>query len=294
MIIDQKTLIKKWWNDHSQDYKDDFKKEYQGVDILNLRDEEFLRYLEELDKVFAKKAYFAQKRGDSLFSDLIFNENLKNKNVLEIGCGLGSHSQVLAEKNCNLTAIDLTEKSVEITKRRLVLKGYDANILQADCEDLPFDDGYFDYIWSWGVIHHTPNTKKAAQEITRVLKKNGRLGIMIYNNNSLYKFLNVYFRYGILNLKFFKGYSKQDLKNMYTDGKEIGGAPLSKYYSKKDLLNLFCDLKVINLKCFEQKNFLTFWVPRRFKSKVENIIPDKFYSYIFKNIGFLLFANFVK
>ncbi len=288
-----KSEIKNWWNNHSQDYKNDYKNEYLGIDQSEYNDDQFLEYLDSLDKMFANKAYFAQKPGKTLFSDLITSIDLHDKNVLEIGCGIGSHSQVIAQKGCNLTCIDLAERSIEITKRRFKLKNLNANIIQADCENLPFENNYFDYIWSWGVIHHTPNTDIAAKEIQRVLKPKGRLDIMVYNNNSLYKFLNVYIRYGIFNLKFLKGYTKQDLKNKYTDGKEIGGAPLSKYYSKKELINLFPNLKLASSKCYEQKTFFSFWIPQRYKIRFEKFIPDYLYTYLFKDIGFLLFANFI-
>ena len=265
MTNDQKSLIKNWWHNHSQDYKDEYKDEYKGLDLNALNNDEFIKYIDDIDQAFARKAYFAQNRNKQLFSNLITKSNLKNKKVLEIGCGLGAHSQILAEKGAQLTAIDLAEKSIDTTKRRLKMKGLNADIIQADCENLPFEKETFDYIWSWGVIHHTPDTQKAANEIKRVLKPNGSLDIMIYNNDSLYKFLNVYLRYGILKFKFLQGYSKQDLKNMYTDGKEFGGAPLSKYFSKKDLINLFSGLTLNNAISYEQKNFISFWIPKRFK-----------------------------
>ena len=292
MSLEQKREIESWWNSHSQDYKDEYKSEYLGVKLENLNDEDFCKYIDDLDAAFARKAYFAQD-DNKLFSKLI-NKRLKNKKVLEIGCGLGSHTQVLAEKGSILTSIDLAEKSVRTTQKRLKIKGLKANVIQADCENLPFKDNSFDYIWSWGVIHHTPNTKKAAEEIIRVLKPKGKLDIMVYNNDSFYKFINVYLRYGILNLKFFKGYTKQRLKNVYTDGKELGGAPLSKYYSKKDLIKLFKELKFIKCSSFEQKNFLTFWIPKSYKYKFERMIPDKIYNFLFKDFGFLLFSSFIK
>ncbi len=290
----QKEDIKNWWSNHSQDYKYDYKSEYLGIDCNSLNDEEFLSYIKKLDLTFSKKAYFAQKKGQELFSNLISNDNLKNKKVLEIGCGLGSHSEIFARRGAKIFSIDLSKTSVDFTTRRFRIQGLEGDIRQADCENLPFQDNYFDYVWSWGVIHHTTNTELAALEIQRVLKKGGKCDIMIYNNNSLYKYLNVYLRYGLLRLKFFQNMSKQELKNKYTDGKEIGGSPLSKYYSKKQFIKLFPNLKLTNIRCYEQKNFFSFWVPKKYKSKFENFISDSLFTFIFKNIGFLMFANFIK
>ena len=67
---------------------------------------------------------------------------------------------------------------------------------------------------------------------------------MLYNKNSLYNWINVILRYGVLRGKLFK-MSFQDLKNRYTDGKLDKGAPLSKYYTRKEIRNnLFPDLQV--------------------------------------------------
>ena len=74
-------------------------------------------------------------------------------------------------------------------------------------------------MWSWGVIHHSPDTKKCSKEIERVLKKEGKLFIMLYNRNSMYNWVNVILRYGILQGKLFK-MSIQELHNRYTDGKK--------------------------------------------------------------------------
>ena len=109
-----------------------------------------------------------------------------------------------------------------------------------------------------------------------------------------YKYINVYLRYGVFKLKFFQGYTKQKLKNIYIDGKEFGGAPIIKHYSKKDLLKLFKELTLINCNAYEQNNSLTFWIPKNYKYKVEKRIPDKIYTFLFKYFGFLLFSRFVK
>ena len=79
-------------------------------------------------------------------------------------------------------------------------------------------DNYFDVVWSWGVIHHG-QIQKCCKEIERVLKKEGKLFSMLYNRNSMYNWVNVILRYGILQGKLFK-MSIQELHNRYTDGKK--------------------------------------------------------------------------
>ena len=74
--------------------------------------------------------------------------NVKNKKVLEIGCGLGAHTQVLAQKKAKLTSIDLAPTSIKVTKKRLELKNLKADVFECDAEKLPFPDDHFDIVWS--------------------------------------------------------------------------------------------------------------------------------------------------
>lgn len=288
-----KASSRSWWSEHSQDYHDSSESMHLGADLTR-SDAEYIAYLDELDKSFQRQAYFAQGRGQPLFSGLMPVSELSGKKVLEIGCGLGAHSEMLARAGAELTSIDLSPVSVEATKRRFALKNLKGNIQVADAENLPFTDESFDYVWSWGVIHHSPNTVKCAQEITRVLKPGGQLGIMLYHRNSLYNWVNVIFRFGVLKGKLLK-HSIQELHNLYTDGRYIGGAPLSKYYSRRVVKQiLFPELKVDHQIAFEQKKAMSFIVPAKYREKFESLIPDSLYTFIFKRLGFLLFTTATK
>lgn len=283
-----KLQSKLWWSAHSQDYVNPGEQDHLGAPI-GLSDESLLSYLDYIDNNFAADGYFAQNRGESLFSGLL-PKYVRNKEVLEVGCGLGGHSEQLSKRGANLSAIDLAPMSVAFTKRRLKMKKLQATVLEADCESLPFPDNYFDYVWSWGVIHHSPNTKECAKEINRVLKPGGELRIMLYHQNSLYWFVNVFLRYGVLQGKLLS-HSFQDLKNRYTDGKKEKGAPLSKYYTSKDIKNLlFPTFEFSEITCFEQKHAVTFWLPTKYQRSAQEMIPDRFYSWLWKRLGFLLFC----
>ena len=105
--------------------------------------------------------------------------------VLEVGVGPGTDFVRFARSGAIATGVDLTLHGVELTRRRLALEGLDADVLQADAEHLPFDDDSFDFVYSWGVIHHTDNPEKAAGELMRVLRPGGRLCVMVYHRYSL-------------------------------------------------------------------------------------------------------------
>jgi SAM-dependent methyltransferase len=107
------------------------------------------------------------------------------KQVLEIGVGLGADHQRFAEAGAILYGIDLTERAVAHTDRRLSTFGLRSRLQVADAERLPFDDGVFDLVYSWGVLHHSPDTKAAISEVRRVLRPGGEARVMIYHTWSL-------------------------------------------------------------------------------------------------------------
>jgi SAM-dependent methyltransferase len=120
------------------------------------------------------------------------------RDVLEVGVGMGADHAEWAESGPrSLTGIDLTERSIEFTRERLALLGLTSNLRVADAENLPFDDGSFDLVYSWGVIHHSPDTPRAVAEIYRVLRPGGEARVMIYHARSMVGNL-LWLRYALL------------------------------------------------------------------------------------------------
>ncbi len=110
---------------------------------------------------------------------------LRGARVLEIGCGMGLHTQTMAAAGAEVTAIDLTSTAIEATRRRLALMGLRAQVLQCDAENLPFTTSAFDFVWSWGVIHHSSRTARIVREIARVLNSAGSCRVMVYNREGM-------------------------------------------------------------------------------------------------------------
>lgn len=111
-------------------------------------------------------------------------DSASGKRVLEIGVGMGSDFLRWVRAGADATGVDLTERAVAITSKRLEENGLAAGLQVADAESLPFEDGEFDIVYSWGVLHHTPNPRRALLEAQRVLAPSGRLKVMLYHRRS--------------------------------------------------------------------------------------------------------------
>ena len=98
---------------------------------------------------------------------------LRGKRVLEIGVGLGADHQRFAQAGADLAGIDLTKRAVEHTARRLAAFGLTSKLAVGDAEHLDFADESFECVYSWGVLHHSPDTPKAVTEVWRILRRGG-------------------------------------------------------------------------------------------------------------------------
>lgn len=127
---------------------------------------------------------------ESEFADFASWSNAK---VLEIGCGVGIDTARFARAGAQITALDLTEAGVSLANRLLELEQLPGEAIVANAEELPFPDETFDVAYSWGVLHHTPNTAKAVAEARRVLKPGGELRMMLYSRRSTFA-LSVWLR----------------------------------------------------------------------------------------------------
>lgn len=151
------------------------------------------------------------------FSEIVDFDWVKGKRVLEVGCGGGGHAKLLAEAGADLTAIDLTERAIGLTRKRFDLCGLEADIRQADAEALPFEDETFDFVWSWGVIHASANMQNAVDEIHRVLKPGGKTQVMVYHKNSVRYWIVGGLVEGILKGKLLR-MSLAEVNDTFTDG----------------------------------------------------------------------------
>lgn len=109
------------------------------------------------------------------------------KRVLEIGCGIGTDAVNFARVGARYTGLELSRMSLELTQRRFEVFGLNGRLIHGNVEELNASldaDEKFDLIYSFGVLHHTPDPGKALGMLRRYCHADTRLKIMVYSSNS--------------------------------------------------------------------------------------------------------------
>ena len=189
------------------------------------------------------------------------------RQVLEVGCGAGCDAAGFALADADLTAIDLSPKSVEMTRKHIETFHCKAKVMAADAENLPFGDNSFDFVYSWGVLHHTPDIAKAVSEIKRVLKPWGKTCVMLYNRDSLVS-LQMYLRYGLM-----KGHLDTNLDELYSKYHESPGTKVHTTNEAKYLFKEFSNVEVNNeVTVYDLRYARNHYLPRF----LSNFVPKGF------------------
>ena len=112
-------------------------------------------------------------------------EQLRGKRVLDVGCGMGRFSDVASLWGATVVGIDLS-RAVDAAQRNIGGRE-NVHIAQANIFELPFREETFDVVFSIGVLHHTPNTKAAFDNLPRLLRRNGKIAIWVYTSYDGYQ-----------------------------------------------------------------------------------------------------------
>ena len=166
-------------------------------------------------------------------------DQFRGARLLEIGCGMGTDLLQFARGGARCIGIDLTPRSVEITRHRFDLYDFDGAFMIADGEHLPFAAETFDVVYSNGVLHHTPNTAAAIREVHRVLRPGGTAKVMLYHRNSLNYWVEIVLRRGLLGGEFLRGRSTEEIMSRVIEFSDHDARPLVKVYSRKQARQLF-------------------------------------------------------
>ena len=166
------------------------------------------RYGRESEEEAVDFALMAQERYrlEPYIPEFADFESARGKEVLEIGVGGGADFMSWLNAGAIPTGIDLTEAGILATKQRLASAGFSEDSYQlgtGNAEALTFEDETFDIVYSYGVLHHTPDTRTAFAEAWRVLKPGGRLKAMVYHVPSVTGWL-LWIRYCFLTGKWLR------------------------------------------------------------------------------------------
>lgn len=211
-------------------------------------------------------------------------------NILDLGCGIGFWPVEFAMRGqYNITVADLTEKALELTLDRCEKYDLKVDTHQENAESLSFSDETFDHVNCIGVIHHTPDTERAIQEIARVLKKDGTALISVYYKNILLR-LWPYLRWsGYLLYILGGGLCGRGRDKIYIekDADEIvrlyDGAdnPLGKSYNKSQFIEMLAPYFIV------EEVFFHFFPARTLPFR----IPQKLHRWLDSNSGFMIYAQ---
>jgi len=173
----------------------------------------------------------------------------KGKQILEIGCGIGTDLVRFVEHGANATGVDLAEVAVGLARTNLELHRARGDIQVMDGEHLQFPDKSFDVVYAHGVLQYTNDPAAMIREIHRVLKPGGEAILMVYN------------RYSWLNL----------LSKLFGVKLEHEDAPILRKYSIRDFRNL--------LRAFIQVEIM----PERFpvRTRLHRGMKAKLYNALF-------------
>ncbi len=169
-------------------------------------------------------------------------EKWRDKRVLEIGCGIGTDAINFARNGAKLTVVELSEKSLEICKKRFEVYKLNANFYLGNAEELssfvPVEP--YDLIYSFGVIHHTPHPEKVIQEIKKYCHPQTQVRIMLYSKFS-WKVIWIILKYG-------KGafWKLNELVRQYSEAQT--GCPVTYTYTIRQVKKLLKDFDIIQIK----------------------------------------------
>jgi SAM-dependent methyltransferase len=252
-----------WWENHPMRY--DFS---DGVAATEFSRE----FYQEIDARFFSDARTFMPWSNIPFDVLIDFESLSNKDVLEIGVGNGSHAQLISSFARSYTGIDLTSYAVQSTTKRLELcqrDGDKTRVIRMDAERMDFRNNSFDFVWSWGVIHHSANTRNILEEIHRVLRPGGAATTMVYYRN-----LWNYYIMGGLFVGVFKG-SLFNTRSLHKTRQKFVDGAIARYYTLPEWRALTSDLfDVEDVRIYGSKSELLPLPSGKIKNAVQSLIPD--------------------
>lgn len=140
----------------------------------------------EYDRDYFAKVEAERFRLQYWQKDFFDYTSFRGGRVLEIGVGLGTDLKQFARNGATCVGVDITDTHLELTRLNFRQEGYEVELRKGDATHLPFPDGYFDCVYSFGVIHHIPDADRVIAEVQRVLRPGGTFQVSLYHLFSIH------------------------------------------------------------------------------------------------------------
>lgn len=142
-------------------------------------------------------------------------------NVLDIGCGTGTHLKLYQKQNCNIYGVDMSAAMIEVARKKL---GDRATLVLGNATNLEFGNGQFDLVLFSTVLHEMSQKVREAvlTEAKRVLKENGRILLIDFHPGPIKKFRGIFSKIVITISEILAG---RDHYRNYRHFMKIGGLP---------------------------------------------------------------------
>ena len=176
---------------------------------------------EYFDEV-TKRKYFVESHIKP-FADF---EAYRGKDVLEVGCGIGTAAQSFIEHGARYTGIDISPTSIELAKKRLDVYGLEGDVFEGDIQTLVIPNKTFDLVYSFGVLHHIDDLESALKNIHTMLKPGGAFKLMMYASNS---------------------WKNMCIKRGLDQFEAQSGVPIANTYTKDEMRNILKDFVNIHI-----------------------------------------------
>lgn len=213
-----------------------------------------------------------------------------NKDVLEVGCGIGTDTMNFARAGARVVAVDLSAESLKIASQRAKLMAPYENIqfIEGNAEELPkvlsLKEKY-DLVYSFGVLHHTPHPEEAFRQLRNYLKPDGELRIMVYNRFSTKAFAVTKGRIW-----------RDDLIAKHSEAQT--GCPVTYSYTKKSLEKMLfkCgylvkDIKIDHIFPYSIPEYVNYEYKKRWYWR---ILPKPVFRWMERHFGWHLCATAIR
>jgi SAM-dependent methyltransferase len=242
-------------------------------------------YFAEIDTRFLRNVREYMPWHTLPFDNQIPYGDLPSYDVLEIGVGYGTHAGLIAPRARSYTGIDLTQPAVDATRARISqLHLTNARVVQMDAEEMSFPDASFDYVWSWGVIHHSADPRRILEQMHRVLRPGGRANVMVYHRSFWKYFVFDGVFKGVMQGLLLKRRSFLGVNQAQADG------AIARFYRKAEWAELCRGLfRIDKFEIAGQKSDVVPLPPGRLKDAALRTVPDSVTRFVTNRLGWGFF-----